>query len=316
MNHYNKAEDFMQISNVEKIASWVTLSRPAFHTVGILPFILGTVLAYRTDSVFSMGVFVLGVSAVILIMLSTYHLGEYFDYREDEISQRLYRSRFAGGSGVIPAGNIPRSAALQTGIASFILAGIIGMILQFVLKTGPYTLLLGCAGALPGFFYSTRPVRLVQRGIGEIFIGFCYGWLPIASAYYIQTASIHPAIHWLSIPVALTIFNVILLNEYPDYESDKATDKKNLLYRIGKKNGEFLYIAASLLASMAMLASPLWGIPFKVIYFYVPVLIISLYVILKMLRGRYEDKTILEKLCALNIAVNLGTSLAYILACI
>ena len=306
----------MQISNVEKIAGWVTLSRPSFHTVGILPFILGTVLAYRIDSVFSMEVFILGVSAVILIMLSTYHLGEYFDYREDEISQRLYRSRFAGGSGVIPAGNIPRSVALRTGIAAFILAGIIGIILQFVLKTGPYTLLLGCLGAFPGFFYSTRPVRLVQRGIGEIIIGFCYGWLPIASAYYIQTASIHPTIHWLSIPVALTIFNVILLNEYPDYESDKATGKKNLLYRIGKKNGEFLYVAASLLASMAMLTAPLRGIPFNIIYFYAPVLIISLYVVLKMLRGQYENKIILEKLCALNIAVNLGTSMACILACI
>jgi hypothetical protein len=33
-----------------------------------------------------------------------------------------------------------------------------------------------------------------------------------------------------------------------------------------------------------------------------------------MLRGKYEDKKMLEMLCALNIAVNLGTSLAYILA--
>jgi 1,4-dihydroxy-2-naphthoate octaprenyltransferase len=33
-----------------------------------------------------------------------------------------------------------------------------------------------------------------------------------------------------------------------------------------------------------------------------------------MLRGKYEDKTTLEKLCGLNIAVNLGTSLTYILA--
>lgn len=304
----------MRSSNVEKMKAWVALSRPPFHTVGILPFILGTFLAYRIDSVFSMGVFILGVSAVILIMLSTYQLGEYFDYREDEISQRLYKSRFAGGSGVIPAGNIPRSVALRTGMASFILAGIIGIILQFGLKTGPYTLLWGCLGAFPGFFYSTRPVRLVQRGIGEIFIGFCYGWLPIASAYYIQTASIHPVIHWMAIPIGLTIFNVIFLNEFPDYEADKATGKKNLLYRMGKTRGKFLYIVVSLLASAATIASPFWGIPFNVIYFYLPVCFISLYIVFMMLRRQYEDKKILEKLCGLNISVNLGTSLAYILA--
>ena len=304
----------MKNSHIKKIKSWIALSRPPFHTVGILPFVLGTILAYNTKSTVSMEVFLLGVIAVILIMLSTYHLGEYFDYREDEISQRLYKSNFAGGSGVIQAGDMSRSVALWTGIISFLLAGIIGVILQFILKTGPYTLLLGCLGAIPGFFYSTKPVRLVQRGIGEIFIGFCYGWLPVASAYYIQTGAIHPIIHWLAIPIGLTIFNVIFLNEYPDYEADKATDKKNLLNRMGKENGKFLYVAFSLSASAATLASPFWGTPFKVIYFFLPVLIISLFIVVMMLSGKYEDRKILERLCALNIAVNLGTSLAYILA--
>ncbi|MCK7467412.1 MAG: prenyltransferase [Desulfosudis oleivorans] len=72
------------------------------------------------------------------------------------------------------------------------IAAAIGCILQFVYQTGPYTLLLGLLGAFSGFFYSTPPIRLVKRGIGEIFIGFCYGWLPVASAYYIQTGTIHP----------------------------------------------------------------------------------------------------------------------------
>ncbi|MCX5848450.1 MAG: prenyltransferase [Deltaproteobacteria bacterium] len=298
---------------MEKIKGWISLSRPPFHTVGILPFILGTMLAYKINSAISLEIFALGILGVILIMLSTYHSGEYFDYKEDEISQRSYKSKFAGGSGVIQAGAMSRSVALWTSIISLLLAGAIGIILQFVLKTGPYTLLLGFLGAFPGFFYSTRPIRLVQRGVGEIFIGFCYGWLPVASAYYIQTSSIHPIIHWLTIPIGLTIFNVIFLNEFPDYAADKATGKKNLLYRIGKKNGKFLYIAFSLLASAAMLASPFWGIPFKVVYFYLPVLIISLFIVVMILRNRHEDKKMLEILCALNIAVNLGTSLAYIL---
>ncbi len=303
----------MQISIIEKTKNWLALSRPPFHTVGILPFILGTMLAYKITLTFSMVIFLLGVTAVILIMLSTYHLGEYFDYKEDEISQRLYKSNFAGGSGVIPAGTMPRSVALWTGLISFLLAGAIGVILQFVLNTGPCTLLLGCLGAFPGFFYSTKPVRLVQRGVGEVFIGFCYGWLPVASAYYIQTGTIHPVIHWMAIPIGLTIFNVIFLNEYPDYEADKATGKKNLLNRMGKEKGIFLYIGLSLLASAAVLASPFWGIPFKVVYFYLPVLAISLFIVLMILRGKYKEKNMLEKLCGLNIAVNLGTSLVYIL---
>jgi 1,4-dihydroxy-2-naphthoate polyprenyltransferase len=303
----------MQSSTKEIFRSWVNLSRPAFHTVGILPFILGTFLAYKFNAAFNPVIFLLGVSAVILVMLSTYHAGEYFDYQEDEISQCCHKSAFAGGSGIIPAGRLPRSVPFRTSIISLIAAGMIGLVLQFYFETGPYTFLLGCLGAFPGFFYSTRPIRLVERGFGELFIGFCYGWLPVASAYYIQTATVLPIIHWMAIPIGLTIFNVILLNEFPDYEADKLTGKKNLLNRLGKRRGMFIYATLSILASGSMLASPLWGIPFKLIYFYAPVLFISLFVLVMMLRGRYEDRKMLEILCGLNIAINLGTSLAFIL---
>jgi len=304
----------MQLSLKEILCGWFGLSRPPFHTVGALPFILGTVLVCKFHSSISLTIFALGVLAVILIMLSTYHAGEYFDYQEDELSQRYHKSNFAGGSGVVQRGQLPRSVPLWTSIISFLLAGALGLILQVYFKTGPYTLLLGCLGAFPGFFYSTKPIRLVERGFGELFIGFCYGWLPIASAYYIQTATIHPIIHWLAIPIGLTIINVILLNEYPDYEADKATGKHNLLNRAGKRTVMFIYVALSLSASGAMIVSPFQGIPFRVILFYLPILLISLFIIVMMLRIKYEDPKKLEILCGLNIAVNLGTSLSYILA--
>ena len=304
----------MQNSNIDKIKAWIGLSRPPFHTVGILPFMLGTFLAYKINSTISIEVFILGVSGVILIMLSTYHSGEYFDYEGDSLSNRLHENRFAGGSRVLPAGRISPLVPLWTSIVTLIIAGIIGIILQFILKTGPYTLVLGFLGAFPGFFYSTKPIRFVQRGFGEIFIGFCYGWLPVASAYYIQTGTIAPINHWLWIPIGLSIFNVIFLNEFPDYEADKATDKKNLLYRLGKQKGMALYVIFSLFTSLTMFISPLWGIPFKVVYFYLPFLIISLFIIVMMLRAKYENRKMLELLCGLNIAVNLGTSLAYIMA--
>lgn len=304
----------MQISNMEKLRGWISLSRPPFHTVGILPFILGTVLAYKINSTISMEIFLLGVFAVVLIMLSTYHSGEYFDYSGDVLSNQMHKNKFAGGSRILLSGKLPPAIAFWTSVIALIIAAAIGSILQFIYKTGPYTLVLGILGAIPGFFYSTPPIRLVKRGLGELFIGFCYGWLPIASAYYIQIGTIHPMIHLLAIPIGLTIFNVIFLNEFPDYAADKATGKKNLLNRLGKKNGNVLYITFSLLASVAMLASPFWGIPFKVVYFYLPILIISLFIIVMMLRGKCEDKKMMEILCALNITVNLGTTLAFILA--
>jgi 1,4-dihydroxy-2-naphthoate polyprenyltransferase len=305
---------FMKNTFKQTLRGWIILSRPPFHIVGILPFILGTILAYRRTGAFSLEIFILGVVGVMLIMLSTYHSGEYFDQQENAISARLHQNQFAGGTRMIPEGKMPPRVALWTSIIAFLIALGIGIILQFFYRTGPYTLLLGCVGALPGFFYSTEPVRLVKRGIGEIFIGFCYGWLPVASSYYIQTAAIAPVIHWLWLPIGFSIFNVILLNEFPDYEADVATGKKNLLYRVGRQKGKVVYIVFNLLTCLAMLISPCFGIPFKVIYFYLPFVAIALFIVHQILKNRHEDARRLELLCGLNIAVNIGTSLAFILA--
>jgi len=279
----------MKNSFKQTLTGWMILSRPPFHIVGILPFVLGTMLAYRLARAFSLEVFILGIAGVILIMLSTYHSGEYFDQKENAISSRLHQNQFAGGTRMIPEGKMPPGVALWTSIITLLMALTIGIVLQFVYQTGPYTLVLGCLGALPGFFYSTEPIRLVKRGLGEMFIGFCFGWLPVASSYYIQTATIAPVINWLWLPIGLSIFNVILLNEFPDYEADVATGKKNLLYRIGKQEGNVVYIIFNLLTCLTMLLSPCFGIPFKVIYFYLPFVPVALFIVYQILNNRHED---------------------------
>ncbi|MBW2675372.1 MAG: prenyltransferase [Deltaproteobacteria bacterium] len=296
------------------ISGWIKLSRPPFHTVGMFPFILGALLAWRLENTFDATVFILGISAVILTMLSTYHSGEYSDYQEDIISQKIHKNRFAGGSGVFPSEIIPRRAALWTSLVSITIAGIIGLVLQFGLKTGQYTILLGAAGLFFGFFYSTKPVRLVSSGLGELTIGLCYGWLPVAVAFYIQTGYINPIIHWIALPIGMTIFNVILLNEFPDYPADKKAGKKNMLVRLGIKRGVAIYSAVSILAWIAMFLSLKAGVPFKALYLYIPVMVLSAVIVVAVLNGKYKKHSSLEVLCGLNIAVNLGTTGSYILA--
>ena len=304
----------MQSSLKQLLPSWIMLSRPPFQIVGLLPFLLGTFLAYQTTGTFHLDVFILGVIGVVLIMTSTHHAGEYFDYPEDAISATLHQNPFAGGTRILPSGKIPPKVALWTSIIAFLTALGVGIILQCGYQTGPYTLILGCLGALPGFFYSTEPIRLVKRGVGEIFIGFCYGWLPVAAAYYLQTATIAPIIHWLWLPIGFSIFNVILLNEFPDYEADRKAGKKNLLYRIGKAKGRSVYIAFNLLTCTTMLVSPCFGIPYRVIFFYLPFVGIALFIVYQLLQNRHEDTNRLQQLCGLNIAVNIGTSLSFMLS--
>ena len=82
---------------LKNIKAWFGLSRMPFHSVGVLPFILGTLLAWKFQDSFDLAVFILGVAAVALIMLSTYQAGEYFDVEEDALSKAVFNSRFGRG---------------------------------------------------------------------------------------------------------------------------------------------------------------------------------------------------------------------------
>jgi 1,4-dihydroxy-2-naphthoate octaprenyltransferase len=253
-----------------------------------------------------------GVADVVLIMLATYYAGEYWDQAEDALAGELGRSRFSGGSGVIQRGLLPRRTPLIASIVSLVLAVAVTLVLQFIYDTGPWTLALATVGMVGGFFYSTRPVRWVGRGWGELWIALCYGWLPVAVGYYLQTGTIHSIVHWVSLPIALTIFDVILLNEFPDYAADRAARKGNLLVRFGPVAGARLYAGVAVLA-WATAGVSLWaGVPTEATWAYLPPLAASLLVTALMLAGRWRHRRTLEVLCGLNLLVNLGTTAAYI----
>ncbi|MCX5839000.1 MAG: prenyltransferase, partial [Deltaproteobacteria bacterium] len=244
-----------------KIEGWLGLSSPPFHTLGILPFCLGTFLAWRLDHVFHIPAFGLGFMAIVMVMLSTYHAGEYFTSVKDERSKHPFRNPFSEGYGTLPDLIFRRPGPLRNGFVAITLALSIGVILQFGLKTGSFTLLLGCLGALPGFFYATWPIRPADKGYGETLIAFFYSWLPIAAAFYIQRGYIAPCIHWMALPIGLSIFNVVLLNEFPEHPSNPTVGRMNLLRRLGRAKGVALYGLTSILSWFSMYSSLNTGIP-------------------------------------------------------
>jgi len=299
---------------MKRLLAWFVLSRPPFHTVGLLPFVLGVAWARHQGGVLRWDVLAWGTAGVLLIMLATYYAGEYWDQAEDELSMRLGGSRFAGGSQVLQRGLLPRRAPLWASLITLFFALMVGFVLRYCYGTGPWTIPLGLLGMLGGFFYSSRPVRWVSKGWGELWIAFCYGWLPVAVGYYLQMGSIHPSVHWMSIPIGLSIFNVILLNEFPDHAADLAVGKANLSVRLGLETAAWLYVALGLAAWLAFAGTLGRVVPVRTIWFAAPVVILSFAVIVAVLRGRWRDRAVLERLCAASLVVNLGITTAYLLS--
>lgn len=295
---------------LSRLKAWLRLSRPLFHIVGVLPFLLGAVLAWSETGTFSLVVFLLGSAGAVLIMLAAYYAGEYWDIEEDRIASGLTRSRFAGGSGVMVEGLVSRRHVLAGVWLSLILAGIVGVLLVVVFQTGSWTIPLGVIGMIGGFYYSSRPVRWVRTGLGETWIAFCYGWLPVNTGYYLQAGRFLPLATWISIPVALTIFNVILINEFPDYEADRAAGKENLAVRLGLHQASVLYAAVAIVSWISFWLMPHAGAPIIFIPFMIPFQIVSALLVVRLVRGAWKDRSSLEFMCAGTILVNVGISAA------
>lgn len=297
---------------IKNLKTWILLFRAPFLLAGILPFAVGSIIALKITKTFNLPVFFLGFIAVALIMMAANLNGEIYDIEEDALSAKLGKNPFSGGSQIIVHGLVsPKKAALVSNLI-IISAFAIGLLLQFYFKTGPWTIPLGLTGIFSGFFYSKPPFRWVKRGIGELFIAYSYGWLPVAAGFYLQASGINKLVHWISLPIACSIFNVILINEFPDYQPDLQAHKRNLLVRCGEKWGALIYALIALTGILTFLFSLTKGLPPITGVFYLPVAILSLTAIFMILSGKFHDRVWLEKMCLMTILVNIGTNIAFI----
>lgn len=295
------------------LVAWWKLSRVPFLSVGVFPLVLGFILAWRMGYQGPFGLYGWATVTVILIMLMAYYIGEWNDLEGDRINHHF--NPFSGGSRVLVNGIFPQRVALVLGQVCLAGAIVIGLYIYFRYRTGPLTLLLGGGGILTGFFYSNKPFQWAYRGVGEILIGFSYGWLPIATGFYLLAGSFSHQAFLLSIPVGLSIFNVILMNEVPDEEADRAIGKKNLVVRFGKERMTDLYMGISILVGLSFLkillvlgSTPLWllmiaGIP----------LLLILWNLLILLGGWQQAPKRLELVCRNTIFVNLSITIVYTL---
>jgi 1,4-dihydroxy-2-naphthoate octaprenyltransferase len=292
-----------------RLQAWLNLSRLPFHSVGVLPFLLGVVIAWSEGNPIRWDVFALSTLAVILIMLATYYGGEYYDYETDSIN--VDYNKFSGGTRVLLAGLVPKSRVLAAAYVCLLLAVVIGLALQFYYQTGPYTIPLGAFGLVCGYFYTARPAQWSYRGIGEILIGICYGWLTVNAAYYLQTGHFSLTATLVSMPIAISIFLVILINEFPDYSSDKISGKRNLVVRFGREKMATWYMSLILACFLAIIVGLFYGVPRLSAVLSILVLFLVMWNIKAIRKRGFENREVLEGLCARTFFLNLLISGIY-----
>jgi len=164
------------------------------------------------------------------------------------------RTPFSGGSGTLPAGAMSvRGAYIWGAIAAAIGAGI-GI--WFLFQVGWPLVPILILGALAVGAYSDFFGRI---GIGEIVAGLGLGTLPILGASLVQDGHIGPAAIAASIPGFLMTFNLLLLNEFPDVQADRAGGRRHLIILFGRRAAARIYLLAVALVPVSIIVAVIIG---------------------------------------------------------
>ena len=244
-----------------KARAWKEATRPLSLTASLIPIILGASLAIGLDGVFNTMLFILTLLAGLLIQSGTNMINDWKDAERDAENRSGIRP-FTGGSKMIQMGLISRSDMGFFGILTSLIAFIIGLYLVFT--SGWVLIPLIIYGLLAGLFYTGAKGRFsfinMGTGLAEFLIATTYGVFMTLGAYVVQTGSYSLTVVLISLPVALFITNVLVINQFADAESDEKTDKNTLVVRLGKKNAKNFLTVSFILGYLLIAVYPFTGI--------------------------------------------------------
>lgn len=220
--------------------AWIEAARPKTLTASFSPVLLGTVLAFHDDS-FKIVPALLCLLVALLAQIASNFANDYFDYQKgSDGADRLGPAR-AVASGWIT----PRSMLYATFIA-LALALFCGCGLLFY--AGWELIGVGMAIAVFALAYTAGPFPLAYNGLGDICVLVFFGIVPVCFTYYVQTLTFTPLVFMLSLALGFLSVNILVVNNYRDYEQDKQSGKRTTIVLLGKKFGVVFYLVNILLA--------------------------------------------------------------------
>ncbi|MEE4383485.1 MAG: prenyltransferase [Pseudomonadales bacterium] len=200
--------------------------------------------------------------ALLLVSASIHYANEYADVETDACTRR---TRYSGGSGVLPAGLVPRRFALRAAGWTLALGLAVGLAGAVAGAVAPVVLAALVLGAILGWQYSLAPLRLAWRGWGELDNAVLGGLLLHVFGHATASRVFEPALLLLCLPFTLLVFVNLLATGWADREADAAVGKRTLATRLSPVALRRLHGALGLSAYLLLLGTAGWLVPLPVV---------------------------------------------------
>ena len=207
---------------------WLRVVRIKFLLASIISVCLGLAINGWQNKTIDIGFAVLTFVGVAALHASVDLLNDYWDYKR-QIDTETKRTKFSGGTGVLPEGLLKPDQVYKAGIAMLIIGSAVGAF--FVFERGiTIAVILGFA-IVSIYFYSTR---IVDSGLGEVFVAI-KGSMIVLGTYFVQSSHITLEPILAGVVSGVLSSTVLFVNSFPDFDADKKHGRKTLVIVLGKK---------------------------------------------------------------------------------
>jgi 1,4-dihydroxy-2-naphthoate octaprenyltransferase len=221
-------------------------SRPAFLLLTLASVFLGYAAAVPAVDGVETGTLLLVLAGALAAHASVNQLNEYFDFRSG-LDLQTQRTPFSGGSGALPADPGGAAAVLVSGLAALAVCIAIGLYLAWT--AGPAILLVGIPGVLLVVAYTQWLTRRPWLCLAAP--GLAFGPLMVMGTAFVLGGEYSTTAAVVSLVPFFLASNLLLLNQYPDVEADRAAGRRHLLIVHGARVGAMVYVSF-LLAAFAV----------------------------------------------------------------
>jgi 1,4-dihydroxy-2-naphthoate polyprenyltransferase len=268
-----------------KYIRWfIRLSRPLFIISAVLTYLLGISIAHYLTGQVEWNAFFIGLVWVVLVLIGTQFLNEYFDPAVMLINPARKRTPFSGATGAVGSTTLPRPAAFWLGLTCYAIATSFTVIILQNSRLNQSILFLLGVILLGELLFALPPVRLVSSGYGELVMSIINVGLIPAIAFLMQGHDFHRLLAMVVFPLTILYLSMLLALEFPDYAADISREKRSMLIRIGWQRGMLLHNGLILVGFALIALAFVLGLPLNVGWPIILVIPVGLYQVWMMVR--------------------------------
>lgn len=233
------------------LKTWLMAVRVPTLPAAVVPVLVGSATALA-DGFFKPLAFAAALLASLLIQIGTNLANDYFDHEKGaDTVERL------GPVRVTQSGLIPPATVRNAMILCFALAALCGVYLIYV--GGWPILVIGVLSIAAGILYTGGPFPLGYNGLGDVFTFIFFGVVAVMGTDYLHTGQFRGVALLASLPVAMLVTAIIVVNNLRDAPTDARAGKRTLAVIFGERFARTEYALLVLGAFLILPVVWMWG---------------------------------------------------------